>query len=329
MARVMLANMSASQATRLPTRRRDGGPAYAPLPPKTPPLVLAGSGFVAVSVAIVAIVAAARPSLFLHASATGLLFAAICVAVSSACIGQWYVHRLLPERDFVRHNEVGGFIIAVAGTLYAVALGFLTVITWQHFSEANDLVTLESAAATDAWHMAVGLPPAIRVKVRQDVLAYSQLMISREWPSMRDGGFDTKADIIVMDAIGAAGGFRPADLGQGNAQSATLQQLGILHDLRQRRLAENAGGIAPFEWLVLLIGAGCLVCFCWLFGVANRKAHLLMTSSVVVIVTSLLILLFELQYPFRTNLRISPDSWLGVVAHIRIMQTGTQSYMRM
>jgi hypothetical protein len=296
---------------------------------KIPPIVLAGSGFVALSVATATVVAMKRPTFLLHAPAAGLLLAAICVAVAGASIGQWFVHHLFPERDFVRHNEVGGFIIAVAGTLYAVALGFLTVITWQHFSEASDLVTLESAAATDAWHMAVGLPPAIRGKVRQDVLAYSQLMIDREWPAMRDGNFDAQADVIVMDAIGAAGAFKPADPGQTNAQSATLQQLGILHDLRQRRLAENAGGIVPFEWLVLLVGAACVVCFCWLFGVANRRAHLMMTSSVVIIVTSLLILLFELQYPFRTNLGISPDAWTGVIQHIRIMQTGTQMNMRM
>jgi hypothetical protein len=296
---------------------------------KTPPIVRAGCVFVGAALAATAIGAATQPAFFLQAPAAGLLIAAIGVAVAGACVGQWYVHRLLPERDFVQHNEVGGFIIAVAGTLYGVALGFLTVVTWQHFSAANDLVTLESAAATDAWHMAVDLPPAIRSKVRQDVLAYSQLMIAHEWPTMRDGSFDAKADIIVMDAIGAAGDFKPADAGQANGQSATLQQLGVLHDFRQRRLADNASGIVPFEWLVLLIGAACVVCFCWLFGVTNRKAHLLMTSSVVVIITSLLILLFELQYPFRTSLGISPDAWAGVIQHIHIMQAGTQPNMRM
>jgi hypothetical protein len=291
--------------------------------------VLVATGLVLASLTATAIILATRPGIFLQAPAAGLLLAAICVALATACVGQWYVHRLLPERDFVRHNEVGGFIIAVAGTLYGVALGFLTVVTWQHFSAANDLVTLESAAATDAWHMAVGLPLDERSKVRQDVLAYSQLMIAHDWPLMRDGRFDAKADMIVMDAIGAAGTFKPTDPGQSNAQSATLQQLGTLHDLRQRRLAENASGIAPFEWLVLLLGAACVVCFCWLFGVTNRRAHLLMTSSVVIILTSLLVLLFELQYPFRTSLGISADSWAGVIQHIRIMETGAQTDMRM
>jgi hypothetical protein len=270
-----------------------------------------------------------QPSVFTPLPANGLLLGAVTLAVALACIGQSYVHHLLPERDFVRHNEVGGFIIAVVGSLYAVLLGFLTVSTWQHFADARQLAAQEAAAAADAWHMAVDLPSARRTKIRKDILDYSNIMVSKEWPAMRSSGFDARADVIVMDAIIQAGQLRPVDLGVANAQNATLQQLGVLHDLRQRRLDDNASGIAPFEWLVLLIGAGCVICFCWLFGVTNRRAHLLMTSCVVIVITSLLVLLFELQYPFRTSLGIPPDSWHAVIRHIIVMQTDAQMDMRM
>jgi cytochrome c oxidase assembly factor CtaG len=86
-----------------------------------------------------------------------LLLAAIAIAVTTACAGQTYVHRRFSDQDFVQHNEVGGFIIAVVGTLYAVVLGFLTIVVWQHFRAERERVILESAAADDAWHTAVGL----------------------------------------------------------------------------------------------------------------------------------------------------------------------------
>jgi hypothetical protein len=57
--------------------------------------------------------------------------------------------------------------------------------------------------------------------------------------------------------------------------------------------------------------------------------HLLMTSAVTIIITSTLVLLFELQYPFRSNLSISSDSWKGVIEHIHFMQSGSQMDMRM
>ena len=258
-----------------------------------------------------------------------LLLVAVVLAVAFACGGQWYVHRRFPEEDFVRHNEVGGVIIAIAGTLYAVVLGFLTVAAWEHYVEARHFVGIESAAAADAWHMAVGFPPVRRSRVRADLLAYSQLMVTREWPLMRSGRFDPQGDILVMDAIGAAGTYKPADMGESNAQSETMTQLGTMHDMRQRRLAESTSDLGAFAWFVLVFGAACITCFCWLFGAKNRRVHLLMTACVAVMVTSVLVLLFELQYPFRTGLRIAPDDWTSTILHIRAMQSGTQPEMRM
>ena len=132
-----------------------------------------------------------------------------------------------------------------------------------------------------------------------------------------------------MDAIGTAATFKPADLRESNAQTETLTQLGVLHDVRQRRLGENSREIGPFAWFVLLLGAVCITCFCWLFGEKNRRMHLVMTACVAIMISSVLVLLFELQYPFRTALRIGSEEWSAVTAHIAAMQSGAQPAMRM
>jgi hypothetical protein len=253
----------------------------------------------------------------------------LAIAVAITCAGQTYVHRRFSDQDFVQHNEVGGFIIAVVGSLYAVVLGFLTLVVWQHFRAERELVILESAAAADAWHTAVGLPSTLQSRVRRDILNYSNDMIDHDWPAMRRGGFDSYADILVMDAMGAVGEFVPANMRESNAQAATLQQLSVLHDERLQRIAGNGSGVSWFEWLVLSIGAVCVICFCWLFGLRNAHTHLLMTSTVAVIIVSMLVLLFELQYPFRSDIGIGPDVWKATVEHIRLMQTSTQMNMKM
>lgn len=290
-------------------------------------------GFLAALSACVALVYnAARPDplFLLRVPPVVLLLAVAALAVAVACTGQFYVHRRFKEQDFVQHNEVGGFMIAVMGSMYGVVLGFLTVAAWQNFNDAQQLVAFESAAASDAWHMAVDLPDGRRSRVRSDILAYANLMARDEWLQMRIGGFDTQGDRLVMDAMSATEGFRPADLGQSNAQSATMQQLGVLHDVRSRRLAANASGLSGFEWLVLVIGAACVICFCWLFGLSNRRVHLIMTAAVTIVITSTLVLLFELQYPFRSAIGIGPDEWNAVIAHIHVMlQAGSQPDMRM
>jgi len=71
-----------------------------------------------------------------------LLPVLVALAVAVFGGGQIYIHRRFSSQDFVAHNEVGGIIIAVTRTLYAVVLGFLTVVVWQHFLEARELVVL-------------------------------------------------------------------------------------------------------------------------------------------------------------------------------------------
>ena len=257
-----------------------------------------------------------------------LLLWATSTAVAAACAGQLYVHGRFAESKFVQHNEVGGFIVAVVGAVYGVLLGFMTVIAWQHFSESHQIASQESAAAIDAWHTSLGLPGAQRTHVRNDMLLYSIAMVEREWPAMRANSYDKRADIIVMDAITAAGGFVPSNIKEGNAQSTTLAQLSALHDDRWRRLADNTFGLSSFEWLVLIVGAVCIVGFCWLFGLENKNVHLVMTSAVTIVVTTTMVLLFELQFPFQSDLRIPPDDWSGAIAHIHAMQAGPQAGMR-
>ncbi|HEY1836334.1 MAG TPA: hypothetical protein VGG36_01650 [Rhizomicrobium sp.] len=258
-----------------------------------------------------------------------LLLIAVAIAIALTGLGQMWVHRRFRGGDFVAHNEVGGVIIAVLGTLYAVILGFLTVVAWQHFQDARQLVVLESDADIDTWHSAVGLPPAIRAQVRGDALAYADDMIAREWPAMRQGRFDVSAPMISMDAIAAVGAFVPANDGQSNAQNATLQQLTAVHDARQQRITINSSGVSWLEWTVLIIGAICIVCFCWLFGLRNPRTHLLMTSTVVTMIVSIMVLLFELQYPYRSSVGIGPQIWQGALTHLHQMQNGEMKGMRM
>src|SRR5271166_638313 len=237
-----------------------------------------------------------------------LLLIAIVLALAFACGGQVLIHRRLGSADFVQHNEVGGFIIAVVGTLYAVLLGFLTTVVWQHFTEAQQHAGSEASAAANAWHTSVGLPYDVRSRIRSKMNGYANVMIDDEWPAMRSGGFSPKADVALMDAMSAAGDYVPINPREANAQLITQEQLSVVHDERQRRLTNNDSAVSWFEWLVLLIGAVCVVGFCWLFGVRNAAVHLLMTGTVAIVIVSVLVLLFELQYPFRGGLGIPTDA---------------------
>ena len=247
----------------------------------------------------------------------------VMVALTLATFGASHLvltHRI--RHRVRRHRAVGGVIITVASTIYGTILGFMTVVAWQHYQEARELVVAESDADIDTWHTAVALPPEPRQRVRGDMIAYANLMVNHEWAAMKRGSVDAKPAFLGMDAIDAAATFNPANAAESNAQNATLQQLTIMHDARQRRIAINDGAISWFQWLVLIEGAIWIAGLAWVFGTRHMGIHLLMSSTVVVLITSMLVLLFELQYPFRSDIGIPPTPWNHAIEHIRQMESG-------
>lgn len=261
--------------------------------------------------------------------AVGVLVIAIALALALAMGGQLLVHRYRHAEEFLEHNDVAGFIIAVVGTLYAVVLGFVTVVTWQHYDATAERLALETASVADTWHNAVGLPPGVRTIVRRDMMRYASEMAVTEWPLMRQGRFSPLGDELIMDATSAVGGAAIGNASQSNAQAATLRLLTDLHDDRARRLAGNTSGLSWFEWLVLFVGGFVVIALCWLFGVRSRVVHLIMTGSVAVIVAAMFVLVFELQYPFRSDLGLRNVAWTGLMTHIRMMDASPMAGMRM
>ena len=71
--------------------------------------------------------------------------AAVSLAVALACGGQVVVQRRFRTDQFATHNEVAGFIVSVAGTLFAVVLGFVTVVVWEQYRGTQERVSVETA----------------------------------------------------------------------------------------------------------------------------------------------------------------------------------------
>lgn len=245
----------------------------------------------------------------------------IALAVAAALSVHVLLTRWFESDDLAEHNDVAGFIIAVAGTLYAVVLGFVTVVVWQQYDGTKERLALETAAVTDTWHTAVGLPSAVRSRLRHDMLDYATLMARDEWPLMRTGAVSPRGDAVIMDAIDAVGSVHDNDGGTTNAQAVTLNSLDQLHDARLRRVAANTSGLSWLEWAVLVIGAVIVLGLCCIFGVRNVPAHRMMIGCVAAIVASMFVLIFELQFPYRSGMAIDSAPWAGVIGHIRYMDS--------
>lgn len=240
------------------------------------------------------------------------LFLTIIACVAIACAGHVAVHRYFRHVDFIAHNEVAGFIVAVVGVMYAVLLAFLTVIVWEHFAQSEERAQAEVDAATDVWRYDRLLPARTAQQIRDDLGRYAEVIANDEWPKMRNGESSPEAQRLIIRLIDAAASAPVNGAQQANLQNHLLDRVQTMADLRRHRISDSRSGIPLVLWVGLLIGAVTLIGFLYLFGVKNFTAQLLMTAATATMIGISFGLILELDYPFRGYVSVSPERWVAL-----------------
>ncbi len=183
-----------------------------------------------------------------------------------------------------RHNDVAGFLFSAVGVLYAVVLGFVVVVVWQkvrrfrferrersrcgrkslprrrRLSGCSDANAIRAGSARlrnngraqsngPRWNAAKTFPRSARRSSKLSPIPSTPSIprISRSSPHSR----------------------RPSRREQR------------LFDARRARLIEAVPAVPSVLWFALVAGALAMVAFCFIFGVENRPAQLMMTAILV------------------------------------------------
>ena len=209
-----------------------------------------------------------------------------------------------------RHNDVAGYLFSAVGVLYAVLLGFSVVVVWQKYDATVANVEAEVDAAGDLYHVVDGFPTQLRDAIRVKLADYARTVIDVEWPAMAANRDVPDTGANLLDAVSySVDTFAPVGLREGNAQQAALQDQQRLFDARRQRLIHAAPAVPLVLWFALIMGALSMVAFCYIFGVENRPAQLLMTAILVGLIAILFCVVYEFATPFSGSVTISSDGW--------------------
>ncbi|MDQ2859053.1 MAG: DUF4239 domain-containing protein [Candidatus Eremiobacteraeota bacterium] len=241
----------------------------------------------------------------------GLLFV-VAVCVGLACGGHILVHRSFSGTDFIGHNEVAGFIIAIVGILYAVLLGFITIVVWEAYTQTEERAQQEVDAATDVWSFGRLLPPVESKRITDDLDRYTLAVANDEWPKMTHGQSSTEAQRLVVALIGDVAGIALTGPRSSNLQNHLFGRVQVMADLRRRRIYSVPSAVPAVIWVGLTLGACTVIGFLYLFGLRNFRVQLLMTAATAAMIGVLFGLIIELDYPFRGDVSVTPERWLSL-----------------
>lgn len=238
--------------------------------------------------------------------AIAILFVAVPTALSMA--GLLLVRERFGWESLVSNNEEGGVIFAVIGTIYAIFLAFLVVLSWQNLGDAEKTVADESGTLRALYRDTQAFPEQVRVVLRTELRDYTRSVIEDEWPTMARGEESDVArqrlDTLWTTFLSSQNDASSAIFGEAYAR---------LNDLakdRQLRILSSQAAISGFFWAFLLLGGGLIVGFTYVFGMKNVKVQMGMTAALAFTIGASLFLVVTLDHPFTGDVKVEPDGFV-------------------
>ncbi|WP_327140398.1 bestrophin-like domain [Nocardia sp. NBC_01327] len=207
------------------------------------------------------------------------------------------------------HNEVAGMVFQTVGALYAVLLAFVVVNEWNSLQEARTNTFTEANELGALYWNTRALPPEAGRDLEATTKQYARVVIDEEWPGLGRGEYSPEATTLVYrmrEQINAL----PTDTPQ--TQSIYEHSLSTINDLasaRRERLSQSGHNVPTVLWLGLALGAAVTVGFTFVFGLPKFWTHLLLGSSLAVLVVLVMALIQMLDQPFGGGIAVGPEAF--------------------
>ena len=238
--------------------------------------------------------------------------AVVLLSTLAAWLGLYLFNRLVHVSIRSKDNDVAGFILAIVGVVHAVLLAFIAVAAWNSFDGANNVVRKEANLVGNLYRDSIAVPAPLRAEMRHDLLDYLDIVIHREWPAQQQGRIDTAAWAPLEKLHAALMTSQIQTLSQSVVEAEILKTLNELYSARRERLLAAHEGIPETIWFIIILGGVMTVSFSFFFGTHNMFLHYAMTGFLAASMALVMVLIVELDWPFRGNVSISADAFTAV-----------------
>jgi hypothetical protein len=233
----------------------------------------------------------------------------IAGSVGLSILGLIVVRKTLHRKDLGPIREVGGHLLAVAGTFYAVSLGLIVVDSMTRFQDARNTTELESNSLADIVLLSNQFPAERRAQVHRLATAYARSVAEVEWPILGRGGSSPDTHRLALDLIDSVLGFEPATNRDQAIYQATVDAVCQFWNCRRTRTFAASHGIPPLEWLVLITGGVITIAFTYFLRIDRLVVQAFMTAMLSLVISLNLYLVLMFGYPYSGDLKVDPEGF--------------------
>ena len=232
-------------------------------------------------------------------------FVVSAVTTFPTLVGLHFVRKKYSAEVLKENHEVAAIIFNAFGLFYGILLAFVVFVTWSGYDDATKNLQMEASETLDIFHTAATFPDSPKKIIQQGVKDYLAAVYNDEVPKkaggdlqLYSGGAHNSLRILFVQVDSSSVPNR-------ELYGETLRCLNNLAQYRRMRIFAGNNTVPSVIWLVLLVGGIFAVSYTFFFGMKNIEAQYLLTTTLTVMISSILFLIYVLDHPFTGTSRVS------------------------
>ena len=243
----------------------------------------------------------------------------LAVAVGLTSISLYLVNRFVSVDVRQRHNDLMTACISVIGVVYAVLLAFIAVAAWERYETAEKIVDTEASHLGNIIRDIQGLPTDQAAAIKHLTMEYIENVVHQEWPMQQRGDHIKIAMPVLIPLHHLVVDRQPANVGEQNVQSQLLLTLNQFYESRRARIQATTHHIPETVYWIFAIGTVVIIGLLCFMGSSDLWLHYMSVNGVVISICLVVVLIIQLDRPFRGLSPVEPESLEQILLNTKIM----------
>jgi uncharacterized membrane protein len=236
-----------------------------------------------------------------------LSFLTVSVITTSLALAGLYLVRKRYSAEVLKENhEVAAIIFNAFGLFYGVMVAFVVFVTWSGYDDATKSLQMEANEVADIFNSTDAFPDPARKAIKQGLMDYVKSVYD-ELNRMSKGEISLHSTGALPKLMTIFYQMDEKSMSNRELYAETLKRLNDLAQYRRLRIFAGNDTVPWAVWFVLLVGGVFAVAYTCFFGMKNIKAQYLLTTTLTVMITLILFLIYVLDHPFTGASKISAE----------------------
>lgn len=224
------------------------------------------------------------------------------------------VHRRWPELQSGEHNDASAAVVTLAGTLFAIVLGFVIITNYTRLDSTDTAVHTEAAQIAQLWVDTRSMP-GLTEPMTKLMHGYLHEIVEVDWPAMKAGDAGIARDKYLIEMVSTMQAYEPKTASEVAYYSDAVGRINDIVQFRRLRLSAAEGNLPSVLVGMIFIGALLMLLLSLTFGVRRFALHAILVCGAAAFIAFTVVLAISLAYPFSGDIGIGNEMYrTGVLA---------------